>query len=93
MSFTSATRAISGPVVPAQRDPVFSTNPFQSASCEGVGLARLREITQRLTLRLIGKLPINGAEVSPGELHSMADGQSCSNNGRAARRLLVFRCS
>jgi hypothetical protein len=31
---------------PAQRDPVFSTDPFQSPSREGVRLGLLREITQ-----------------------------------------------
>ena len=38
--------AISDPVSLAQRDPVFSTDPFQTPSREGVGLAPLREITQ-----------------------------------------------
>jgi hypothetical protein len=38
--------AISDPVFPAQRDPVFSTNLFPSRSPEGLGLAALREITQ-----------------------------------------------
>jgi hypothetical protein len=90
-------KAISAPVVAAQRDPVFSTNPFQSPSREGVGLAPLREITQPVfdTDALTHHLHVNAglpANLCPieGRIHSEPP-QAANLSAELPRKVLASK--